>query len=279
MGGDSVDGYRIGKVAEFLGLSSEALRNYEREGIIHARRDQESGYRYYNAWDINYLLDCTYYRSFGFPVSTCKSIICDADLDQLTELYEAHTETLQQQIHLLQKKLECTCDFLAQLREIRSKLGSFTPVKSPALLFYPIREKDNLRFERDAMAAYADWNQCKPFCKNTCLIPGHKNGGDFDRYFWGYSLPADSALAANMEGQAEQILPYPAIYTVFCAHGENTFIQSFREQVIVPLEKQGYQISQEQVVGNLLARVHENGEICRYCEVWVPLTRPKTQKL
>lgn len=97
-----MDGYRIGKVAEFLGLSSEALRNYEREGIIHARRDQESGYRYYNAWDINYLLDCTYYRSFGFPVSTCRSIICDADLDQLTELYEAHADALQAQIRHLQ---------------------------------------------------------------------------------------------------------------------------------------------------------------------------------
>ena len=82
-----------------------------------------------------------------------------------------------------------------------------------------------------------------------------------------------------MPGRAEHISPYPAMYTVFCAHGENTFVQSFREQVIEPLEKQGHRISQEQVVGNLLARVHENGEIYRYCEVWVPLALPESSHL
>lgn len=266
-----MDGYRIGKVAEFLGLSSEALRNYEREGIIHARRDQESGYRYYNAWDINYLLDCTYYRSFGFPVSACRSIICDADLDQLTELYEAHADALQAQIRHLQQKLECTGNFLDHLREIRPKLGVFTPAESPALLFYPIRENDTLRFEKDALEACADWNRCKPLCKNTFLFPNRQSTEQSSQYFWGYSLPAESAEAAGMAGQAEPIASYPSIYTVFCAHGENTFLESFHQQVIVPLQEQGYPIAPNRMVGNLLARVHEGGRIYRYCEVWVPI--------
>ena len=45
--------YKIGEVAKLLGISSETVRYYEREGVIQSQKiDQESGYRYYEALDI-----------------------------------------------------------------------------------------------------------------------------------------------------------------------------------------------------------------------------------
>ena len=54
--------YKIGEVAKLLGISSETVRYYEREGVIQSQKiDQESGYRYYEALDINALMrsECT----------------------------------------------------------------------------------------------------------------------------------------------------------------------------------------------------------------------------
>lgn len=53
--------YLIGDVAQMAGLSRDALRFYEKKGIISARK-KENGYRYYSEDDI-YRLMCILYHS------------------------------------------------------------------------------------------------------------------------------------------------------------------------------------------------------------------------
>ena len=60
--------YKIGEVAKLLGISSETVRYYEREGVIQSHKiDQGSGYRYYEALDINALMRVRMYRNYGLP--------------------------------------------------------------------------------------------------------------------------------------------------------------------------------------------------------------------
>lgn len=61
--------YRIGEVAELLGMSAESIRYYEREGIIMPERNPISGYRYYSAWDFNMLVRARAYRQQGFSMA------------------------------------------------------------------------------------------------------------------------------------------------------------------------------------------------------------------
>lgn len=268
-----MEGYRIGDVAEFLGLSSESLRYYERQGIVQPKRNQETGYRYYSSWDINYLLDCTYYRGFGFPMDVCKTIISDADLDQLIKLYQEHSFVLLKQLRLTQMKLDETYRFTERLRSIKDQLGRFSFDKSPTIIFQPIRKKETLLLEQESMKEYKFWNRKKPFVRNTFLISQKENSEIYDDYYWGYSMLARDCTEQELDElmQAKYMPGYKAVYTVFCAYGENTFMQSFREQVIGPLCKKSHQIQKKDIVGNLLARVHENGIIRRYFEVWVPI--------
>ena len=41
--------YKIGEAARLLGLSTEALRYYERKGLIVPHKDSASNYRYFDA--------------------------------------------------------------------------------------------------------------------------------------------------------------------------------------------------------------------------------------
>ena len=47
--------YRIGEMAEFFGLTKEAIRYYERKGIVTSIRDERTGYRYYERDEITTL--------------------------------------------------------------------------------------------------------------------------------------------------------------------------------------------------------------------------------
>ena len=57
-------GYLIGDVAQMVGLSRDALRFYEKKGIIRADK-KENGYRYYSEDDIYRLMYILYHRKMN----------------------------------------------------------------------------------------------------------------------------------------------------------------------------------------------------------------------
>lgn len=60
--------YKIGEAARLLGLSTEALRYYERKGLIVPHKDSVSNYRYFDASQINHLLNMQKYQKLGFTL-------------------------------------------------------------------------------------------------------------------------------------------------------------------------------------------------------------------
>ncbi|MFF9482150.1 MerR family transcriptional regulator [Streptomyces sp. NPDC014733] len=63
----------IGQVAARTGLSVDALRLYEREGLlVDAVRRDASGRRVYREWEVEWLLNCTKFRASGMPLATIR---------------------------------------------------------------------------------------------------------------------------------------------------------------------------------------------------------------
>ncbi len=50
--------YKIGDIARLFNLSTESIRHYERQGLIHPQKAEGSSYRYYQAWDMAVLTSC-----------------------------------------------------------------------------------------------------------------------------------------------------------------------------------------------------------------------------
>ncbi len=44
--------YRIGEVAQLVGMAPHVIRFYETRGIVNPEQDDENNYRYYNYRDI-----------------------------------------------------------------------------------------------------------------------------------------------------------------------------------------------------------------------------------
>ena len=47
--------YRTKEVSRITGIPVDTLRYYEKIGVISPKIDEKNHYRYYNAWDINFL--------------------------------------------------------------------------------------------------------------------------------------------------------------------------------------------------------------------------------
>ena len=58
--------FRIGEVAEILGVTNEAVRHYERMGIVKSQRDPENKYRFFDQYDVERLIEMRFSCALGF---------------------------------------------------------------------------------------------------------------------------------------------------------------------------------------------------------------------
>ena len=67
--------YKIGDVARILGISADLLRYYEKKGVVTPYKDAHNDYRYYDAWDINLLMDCLWFKNFGYSIEQIADMV------------------------------------------------------------------------------------------------------------------------------------------------------------------------------------------------------------
>ena len=69
--------FSISQVAQMLGLGIDAVRFYEKKGLVHPQVNSKNRYRMYSFYQIMELLDISYYRSLGLSIG------------QIHQLYES----------------------------------------------------------------------------------------------------------------------------------------------------------------------------------------------
>ena len=86
--------YKIGDVARILGISTDLLRYYEKKGVVTPQKDKTNDYRYYDTWDINFLIDCLWYKRFGFGIPQVAYMVTDCYHGDLSSLLEEKGDEL-----------------------------------------------------------------------------------------------------------------------------------------------------------------------------------------
>ena len=99
--------YKIGEVSRILNIPLETLRYYESKDIVHPVKDKENNYRYYDAWDINFLIECKKFRSLDFSLSEIQDILHKDNLsnfiDKINDRQRYYNEKLKYYTLLVEK--------------------------------------------------------------------------------------------------------------------------------------------------------------------------------
>lgn len=154
--------YKIGEIAKLMGISTEALRYYERKGMITPQKEESSNYRYYNAVQINHLLNIQKYLRYGFGLDDIKNRIHSGELPDtkqalLDKQKDLHRQ--QRQLALRQKSLQANLDCITMTE---STLETCMLGFRPAMYFLPymknkeLNQDDHLHVQLAQWLAYAD---------------------------------------------------------------------------------------------------------------------------
>jgi DNA-binding transcriptional MerR regulator len=88
---------KIGDLAKLLNVSTNTVRRYEDKGYLHAVRDENSGYRYYNDDGIFGITNAKLLRKYGFTHEELDKMK-DYSLSQTIDAYMERMETMDKQI-------------------------------------------------------------------------------------------------------------------------------------------------------------------------------------
>ena len=159
--------YKIGEVARLLGLTTQALRFYEQEGVVTPKKS-ENGTRYYDEDQLILLLSFKKYRQADFSVQDIVThFFKEDDLSGLRGQTLARRDMLLEQSALLRRRAEAFGAFEARLAYAQRHLDEPTLCERPRLhmLSPSLSELDFVDFKsRDSLEPAA--------CAHAAAHPG-----------------------------------------------------------------------------------------------------------
>ena len=128
----------IGEIADFFGISRKAMRLYEKKGIIKpVKVDDENGYRYYSAEQVQQLNALLELKALGFSLDEIKMIIeGKKEKAPLLEMLKKKRRAWQEAMNSAKYKEECLGNIINNLQNFQTaeKIAEMTEEERAWLL-------------------------------------------------------------------------------------------------------------------------------------------------
>ncbi len=266
--------YKIGDVAKILGVTTDTLRYYEKENIVTPHKDDVTNYRYYDFWDINYLIDALWYRSFGFSVKETAKIIHSSTREELYDFYLAREDDYRQQIKHLEMLLRHSEWHRKTLELIRDNVGVCEIADRPERVHFINRYTQDFPDDPRLHQLAHDFLKYMPFThryfetavENISL----KDGED---YTWGMEMRMDYVEEFGLDVRPPLVYleSCKCIHSYFTSSGKGNFSSKHVQFMIDFARENGLEICGN-ASGILIASIlDENEKLTGYFEVWIPI--------
>ena len=80
--------YTISQVSKFTGVTTDAIRLYEKEGLICPKRDDNNNYRYYDVEQIRRIMFIAFYRKIDVSIPEIAPLITSSSLSDIRGTFD-----------------------------------------------------------------------------------------------------------------------------------------------------------------------------------------------
>ncbi len=98
--------HTIRDVANLLGISTDAIRLYEKEGLVTPLRDPQNDYRYYGTYEIQRIMAICLYRQLDVSLSDIKELLKASNFPEIIEGYGTLISNTESEIQRLQNQID-----------------------------------------------------------------------------------------------------------------------------------------------------------------------------
>ena len=195
--------YKIGKISELMGMTSEALRYYEREGIVEPEKDPVSGYRMYTAWDLHILIRIRMFRRYGLTLEESAYALRNCDADCIDQILEEKAHDLEEKIREEERLLARLKKDRYSLKEAQKNIGKFKVEINPAMRFLDTQRSYSIIDEKTEL--YSKWIDKVPYVSSGGIFEFTAAEGELR-----YGLMIDEDQVKSLGGGSLKALsPFP----------------------------------------------------------------------
>lgn len=126
--------YHIGEIARFYGLSVDAVRLYDKKGILSPAKDGETRYRIYSKEDLVTMDFVMRMRRLDISLDHIRQMMYDTDLESIHRIVAEKEAEVAEQIRQLQKKEKLLRDYRCRVEECIANLDKVEIVQSPVFI-------------------------------------------------------------------------------------------------------------------------------------------------
>ncbi len=98
--------YTIREVADLIGISTDAIRLYEKEGLVSPLRDPNNGYRYYGPNEIQHIMGIHLYRQLDTSLAEIRDLYNTNSLSEISGHFTNLISQTELEVINLQNRLE-----------------------------------------------------------------------------------------------------------------------------------------------------------------------------
>lgn len=125
--------YTIRDIGALIGLSTDAIRLYEKEGLVSPLRDPNNGYRYYGPNEIQRIMGIHLYRQLDASISEIRELSTTTTLLEVSDYFSSFITETENEIQTLQNRLEKIRFMKKHIEILSSAPGTCSIQDLPAL--------------------------------------------------------------------------------------------------------------------------------------------------
>ena len=131
--------YHIGEVAKFYGLTVDAVRLYDKKGILSPPKNNETNYRIYSKEDFVTMDYVMRLRRMDIPLESIRDMMHGSDLQDMMEIVSRKKEELASKIAELQQKEKLMDDYCRKLADCVRGQGKMEIIMSPVFICQEVK--------------------------------------------------------------------------------------------------------------------------------------------
>lgn len=262
--------YTIGELAKILGVTAETIRYYERKNIIQPIHNEESGYRYYTAWDLHVLIRARCYLGFGLTIDETANLLKKESIDEIDE-------TLEKQEEMIQKNIIYQMNLLKKIRLNRkllndTKNNDLSIQMSPGIYRIDSQKCYHIDLSKQEQKELKEFCQNVPFIFSTALFTKeHIENNNTDFYF-GVGIEEDYAHFLDIH-ETKFIQYYPpqkCLYMCISSCSSQFLTYHALKPAFEYMKDNNLQLNGD-IITQIVAYSKPKDEYINWHNIWIPI--------
>lgn len=264
--------YKIGDVAKLLGITTEAIRYYEEQGIISPVKSQTSGYRYYGVWDIHLLIRTRVYRQFGCSLAEAAELINHSKVDDIVDTLAQKEQAIEAEIFWKMNLLKHIRHLQALVRDANAMVGRYRLEYSPALYRIDGQQGYELHADEYNWEVYHQWIDKVPFIFPSALF--RKLAIEAEKKDFSFGLAVEGEYADLLQIKPSNAVtfykPRLSLYTTFVSCSDTVLTPQALNPALAYMQSLGRRLTGDIVSRVVLMNKHDN-KYYSWHQLWLPI--------